>query len=127
MFKAMAMFVRRFNLPFLFCFINWPRSASAAPFRYCCRTLAVCLGQLRLILSGEGWTPQMSAYDLLIPFISVLPLLVRACESVHVCTCLPVQAAMLVRGQPSLCKGVCVCVYVPRRVENESPHLVYSL
>lgn len=122
------MFVRRFNLPFLFCFINCPHSASAAPFRYCCRPLAVCLGQLRLILSGEDWTPQMSAYNLLIPFISVLPLLVRACESVRVRTCLPVQAAGCAclerqEGTGRLC--VDVCVYM--RVENESPHLVYSL
>lgn len=70
----------------------------------------------------------MSVYNLLIPFISVLPLLVRACESVRVRTCLPAQAAVLVsKDRRGTGVSVRMCVAVHMRVENESPRLIYSL
>lgn len=68
----------------------------------------------------------MSAYNLLIPFISVLPPLVCACELVRVRPYIPASAggrARLKRRGASLSGRVCVCV----RVENESPRLIHSL
>lgn len=66
----MSIFVHRFNLLFLFGFINC-RIQCVLRLCYCCCPLAVCVDQLWLILSGVDWTLQMSAYNLLIPFISV--------------------------------------------------------
>ena len=68
-FKALSIFVHRFNLLFLFWFINCCIRC-AWRLCYCCCPLAVCLDQLWLILPGVDWTLQMSAYNLLIPFIS---------------------------------------------------------
>lgn len=82
MFKAVSIFVHRFNLLFQFWFIN---CCIQCAFRlcYCCCPLAVCLDQLRLILSGVHWTLQMSASNLLIPFISVC----SSRRSVCLCVC----------------------------------------
>lgn len=98
------MFVHRFNLPFPFWFINC-RIQRAPRLCYCCCPLAVCLGQLRLILSGVDWTLQMSAYNLLIPFISLffffsprrrwwMHVNRRVCA--HACSC---ARAALVKGR----------------------------
>lgn len=54
---------------------------------FCCCPLAVCLNQLGLILQGVDWTLQMSAYNLLIPFISgCCCWCLRACTCACVCT-----------------------------------------
>lgn len=92
------MFVHRFNLPFPFWFINC-RIQRAPRLCYCCCPLAVCLGQLRLILSGVDWTLQMSAYNLLIPFISLFfpPAAAGACMWIGACAHMPARA----RGQRS--------------------------
>lgn len=89
-FKALSIFVHGFNLPFLFWFINccirrvWKLC-------YCCCPLAVCLDQLWVILTGVDWSLQMSAYNLLIPFISGC-----CCRSMCISVC--------------MC-GLCVCLH----------------
>ena len=84
--KPLSIFVHGFNLLFLFWFINC-RIRCAWRLCYCCCPLAVCLDQLWLILPRVDWTLQMSAYNLLIPFISGLLLLACVCARASVCVC----------------------------------------
>lgn len=113
----MPMFVHRFNLPFLFWFINCCIQ-HALRLCYCCCPLAVCLDQLWLILSGGDWTLQMSAYNLLIPFISVC-----CCW----CMCVCVSTHVLICAWGHVCQrqmGMGGCVYV---LEMSRSHLHWSL
>lgn len=91
----MSIFVHRFNLLFLFWFINCCIHC-ALKLCYCCCPLAVCLDQLWLILLGADWTPLMSAYNLLIPFIVCCFWCVCA---LCVCTCLCVHEGVFVRDR----------------------------
>ena len=105
MFKGLSIFVHRFNLLFLFWFINcciW------CVWRLCygCCPLAVCPDQLWLILTGKDWTLQMSAYNLLIPFIS-------GCCFWCMCVGLCTRACVCIRGCLSKTDGgrwLCLCV-----------------
>lgn len=117
-FKAVSIFVHRFNLLFQFWFIN---CCIQCAFRlcYCCCPLAVCLDQLRLILLGVHWTLQMSASNLLIPFISVCSSRQRA--GVFACA----HVAARARGrvcQRQMATRDCVCV-----LEMSRSHLHWSL
>ena len=106
MFKAFLIFVHRFNLLFLFGFINcciW----CAQRLCYCCCPLAVCLDQLRLILQGVDWTLQMSA--VMYWFLSSL---VALCMCVCVCVCLFTCACVWMRARLSKTDGggyLCLC------------------
>ena len=112
--KPCRYFVHRFNLLFLFWFINCC-ILCAWSLCYCCCPLAVCLHQLRLILPGVDWTLQMSVYNLLILFMS-------ACRCW--CVCVSVCVGVCVVGR--LCQrqmGVGGCVYV---LEMSRSHLHWS-
>lgn len=101
-FKALSIFVHRFNLLFLFWFINCC-IRRVLRLCYCCCPLAVCLDQLWLILPREDWTLQMSAYNLLIPFIS-------GCWCL--CVCVSARARVCVRVCLSKTDGggwMCLC------------------
>lgn len=88
MFKALSIFVHRFNLLFLLWFINcciW----CARRLCYCCCLWPVCLDQLQLILRGVDWTLQMSA--VMYWFLSSLAVLVCVCQKqmwVDACVCM---------------------------------------
>lgn len=72
--------------------------------------LAVCLDQLWLILSGVDWTLQMSAYNLLIPFISVC---CCCCCCWCMCVCVCAHACLCMRVCLSKTDGdgwLCLCV-----------------
>ena len=122
--KPLSIFVHGFNLLFLFWFINC-RIRCAWRLCYCCCPLAVCLDQLWLILPRVDWTLQMSAYNLLIPFISGLLLL--PCVSARVCVCLCVCVCVCVCVWGRVCQrqmGVGGCVYV---LEMSRSNLHWSL
>lgn len=117
MFKALSIFVHGFNLLFLFWFINCC-IRRAWRLCYCCCPLAVCLDQLWLILPGVDWTLQMSAYNLLIPFIS-------GCCCWCACVCVCAHVPVCVWGR--VCQrqmGVGGCVHV---LEMSRSHLHWSL